>query len=109
MRLTLTPLSPELYPVATLSAKVRAFMAERSAALMRFANTHGEGLVVPEKMRLDAPKKLTAGDAKQVLVRELGLNGTIKQVIDQAAEQLGVDAMGRTLVEVGMACLDALG
>ena len=107
--LTLTPLSPELYPAATQSAKVLAFLAERAAALMRFANTYGEDLVVPQDKRLGQPQKPSLAEVKAVLMRELGLDGTIKQVIDGAIEQLGIDVPDEKLVDKGVACLDAIG
>ena len=84
--LALTPLSPELYPAVTQKAKVHAFMAQRAAALVHFAYTHGEALVVPQIKRLDTQKP-TASEVRDDLIRELGLSdGGVKKVRCQSPE-----------------------
>ena len=45
----------------------------------------------------------------EVFKRELGLEGNVKAVIEQAAEQLGVPAKGRSLSELAAACMEVLG
>ena len=44
-----------------------AFMAQRAAALVRFADLNGEALVVPQDKRLDSKekKKPTPAEAKE--------------------------------------------
>ena len=49
--LTLAPLEPNLYPAAPVKARVLAFWASRAEALLRFADAHGQGLVVPTEER----------------------------------------------------------
>ena len=44
-----------------------------------------------------------------VLKRELGLEGNVKEVIDQAIEQLGVSAQGVSLMEQAVSCMKVLG
>ena len=45
----------------------------------------------------------------RVFERELGLAGTAKEVVLQAAGQLGVEVEGRPLVEVATDCTAVLG
>ena len=61
--------------------------------------------VAPSKGR--AP--MTLIEQVQVFKRELGLEGNVKDVIDQAAEQLGVSAQGKPLSELSNMCMEALG
>ena len=107
--MTLTALEPQVFPAAKQKAKVVAFLAERAEALIQFADKHGEGLVVPESKRSGQPKKPTPAEAKTIVQNELGLEGGLKQILEEAAEQLGVDITGKTLVDIGAACVDALG
>ena len=44
-----------------------------------------------------------------VLKTELGIEGTVKEVIDQAIEQLGVSAQGVSLMEQAVSCMKVLG
>ena len=111
--MTLQPLDPELVAAPSQRAKVLAFVAARARGLLSFANAHGASLVLQGK---DAPKQkklkqLPLGEAVEIIKRELGLSGTAnwKQVVDEAVDQLGVDASDMKLVEMGMACVDALG
>ena len=50
----------------------------------------------------------TISENVEYLKRELGLSGTIKEVVDQAAVQLGINAGGRPLTEVATQCMKAL-
>lgn len=45
----------------------------------------------------------------ELLRQELGLSGTVKQVVDEAAAQLGIDAKGRPLAEVAALCAQEFG
>ena len=45
----------------------------------------------------------------EVLKGQLGLSGTMAEVVHQAAKQLGVEAGGRPLVEVSRECARACG
>ena len=51
----------------------------------------------------------TLAEQVEVLKRELGLSGTIKQVIHQAAQQLQVDLAGKPLTVVASSCLEVIG
>ena len=55
-----------------------------------------------------AAKELTLSQAAKILERELGLEGNLKDVIHQAADQLGVER-GPALVELSRQCLRELG
>ena len=61
--------------------------------------------VAPSK----GPAPMTLIQQVEVLKRELGLEGNVKAVIEQAAEQLGMSAEGKPLSELGNACMEALG
>lgn len=56
-----------------------------------------------------APRLSTLVEKCEVLGRELGLSGTLKEVVEKAAEQLGVEAGGRPLAAVAESCVQALG
>ena len=44
-----------------------------------------------------------------ILKQQLGLEGNVKDVIDQAAEQVGVSTKGQSLPAIATACLSQLG
>ena len=45
----------------------------------------------------------------EILKRELSLNGTVSEVVKEAATQLAVDSNGRPLSDVSMECVRRLG
>ena len=89
--------------------QVLGFMSARTAALLTFADAHGSCLVVPESARSGGLKNLSLLEIKEQIKGELGLDGTMKEIIEEAAGQLGVETAGKKLVDIGLACLDALG
>lgn len=44
-----------------------------------------------------------------ILKRQLGLEGNIASVVQQAAEQLGIDAKGRPLNQLAAECMAVVG
>ena len=52
---------------------------------------------------------MTLMEQVTILKKELGLEGNVKAVIEQGAEQLGVPAEGQPLAALGHACMQALG
>ena len=44
-----------------------------------------------------------------ILKRQLGLEGNIASVVQQAAEQLGIDAKGRPLNQLAAECMAVIG
>ena len=51
----------------------------------------------------------TIGEQSKLLGRELGLNGTVKEVIEGAAMQLGIETLGKPLKAVATECMQAIG
>ena len=45
----------------------------------------------------------------EILKRELSLNGTVSEVVKEAATQLAIDSNGRPLSDVSMECVRSLG
>jgi len=68
-------------------------------------------VVAPEAVPFEGRGKapMTLIEQVEVLKRELGVEGNVKAVIDQAVEQLGVSAEGKSLSALGAACMEALG
>jgi len=60
-----------------------------------------------EARKANAPMPLI--EQVELLKRELGLSGTIAEVVHQAATRLGVNNDGKPLTETASACLQALG
>ena len=48
-------------------------------------------------------------EKSEIFRHELGVRGNVKEVIDQAAVQFGVQAEGKTLVEIADRCLVMMG
>ena len=44
-----------------------------------------------------------------IMKRQLGLEGNIASVVQQAAEQLGIDAKGRPLNQLAAECMAVIG
>ena len=53
--------------------------------------------------------KHTLATNVEILKRELGLNGTVSEVVKEAATQLAIDSNGRPLSDVSMECVRSLG
>jgi hypothetical protein len=57
---------------------------------------------------VNADKHTLAKDV-EIIKRELHLNGTVSEVINEAATQLGINSKGRPLADVSTECVRALG
>jgi hypothetical protein len=66
--------------------------------------------VIPMGIVLDGmgQEKTALIEQVEVLKRELGLSGTVSEVVHQAAEQLGVAAEGKAIAALAAACIGAL-
>jgi hypothetical protein len=53
--------------------------------------------------------KHTLATDVEILKRQLGLNGTVSEVVKEAATQLAIDSNGRPLSDVSMECVRSLG
>ena len=53
--------------------------------------------------------KHTLATDVEILKRQLGLNGTVSEVVKEAATQLAIDSNGRPLSDVAMECVRSLG
>ena len=53
--------------------------------------------------------KHTLATDVEILKRELSLNGTVSEVVKEAATQLAIDSNGRPLSDVSMECVRSLG
>ena len=56
-----------------------------------------------------APATMSLKQKCELLGRELGLSGTVKEVVEGAAAELAVEVEGRALLAVADSCLQALG
>ena len=108
--MSLEPLEPTIFPATKQHLRVLSFMAGRASELLAFASEHGALLATAGGggKANGATKQLPLGEAIKIIKEQLGLEGTAKSVVDEAAEQLGVDTSGK-LIEVGNLCVEALG
>ena len=60
-------------------------------------------------VEVDTNFKHTLAMDVEIIKRELRLNGTVSEVINEAATQLGINSKGRPLPDVSMECVRALG
>ena len=100
------PLSPKA-PVEVIK-QVEAVEAVPAAV----KGTEGTTVVVAGPSGMEARKTnapMTLIEQVELLKRELGLSGTVAEVVHQAATQLAVNSNGKPLTETASACLQALG
>ena len=65
-------------------------------------------VIVPGSSTQHTNKHTLATDV-EILKRELSLNGTVSEVVKEAATQLAIDSNGRPLSDVSMECVRSLG